>query len=215
VPIPLDIFKLDFKAAGIIGIPIRPRYLDRHFIRQYRGRVPAGWFGPGGRMCLLPSIIWVAMKPSVTLRLSEGEFQHMQSHWQSGASIGVVAGSFVFRNQQFKQVALSEESDRLKYLFSDEAIQMMIDTNDLEDTATFTVREETPLADEEESLSDADAESDTEADADFVLRGMPGPILVGPNSPVILMRQNTKVFEASFSSNSGVLQIIAITSDIL
>lgn len=242
-------FNMDFKAAGVIGIPVRPSFVNRQFIRQYRGGFAGHWFGQGGRMCLLPSMIWVAMKPSVTLRLAETEYRQIQNNWNAGRSVGLAAGSVFFRNNAFRQLAESN-SELLSDSFNPEVLSYMRETGDLEDTAVFrelsASDEETldsaqfrELSDTEDvaqfiikAFEDDEAFDDTEVQEDMLASQGEDSLESMSSSDFLFRRRRRspppprpppppppppreKVYEASFSSNSNLPQIIAYTSDIL
>lgn len=140
-------FHMDMKASGLIGIPVRSQVIDRNFIRQYRAHFQGNWFGAGGQFGLVPSIVWVAMRPHVVLRLSESEFHIVQQSW--GRSLGLAAGGVFFRNNNFRQTVLDDATNEvLGSMFSEETLNTMRENKDLQDTASFVIKSTNEMGEE-------------------------------------------------------------------
>uniref|UniRef100_A0A7S1KNB6 Phospholipase B-like n=1 Tax=Percolomonas cosmopolitus TaxID=63605 RepID=A0A7S1KNB6_9EUKA len=212
-------FKVDFQAKGLQGITIAPgAWFDKTFIAQNAGNLQE-FFGKGGKMPIIPKIVWVAQNPHVVVELSESEWQKFQHSWNSPSTVGMSIGGTFFRTSHFKQKMTDDddvkESAKAFYLNEDNAPFHA-------DVATFTVvnadddvavvmDEQTAEADDHTDLLTMNDDINTDEDT-FLFRRRRRSPPPPPPPPVIV---HEKVYRAEFRSTDPRPQIIAVTGEIL
>lgn len=127
-------FHMEMSAQGLAGIVVGIPGVDRSFIRRQRTNFNGNWFGRKGQFALMPSIVWVVMRPEVVLRLSESEFVKLREKWNSDKSLGVAVGGIFFRNANYNSAR------QLIDIFPQDVLEDLLMDDGLKDKATVTVR---------------------------------------------------------------------------
>lgn len=240
----MDHFRMRFTARGIIGIPIKPgNWFNLDFIRRHESELRHhGFFGPDGRMPLVPRVIWVARNPRAEITLRESEISKLVTEFVRPDTLGVSIGGNFFRQHantrvQIMQLGEDEFMDRF-------GEAMFVDDEAPEDTLSvdgpFEIEVDNPeyLAWQEEMKAssphsdlfggfaddgeDHDNELDEyEEDNDDLLSYASSAWLFRrrrrspppPPPPPPPPKIVERVATATFQSNSPYAQIIAVTSE--
>lgn len=204
-------FKMHFMAKDVKPIRVQPgAWFDRNLIKKYAGQVN-GFFGAGGKLSLIPTTFYVAIKPRVEITVSESQFGALKNDLDNRNVLYFLVGGTHFKNYQ----AHLQSDDPLEE--ADEIYYEEVDADGNPINATVAAQVAAPSAilshNHEETTQESDEKIEKYAEnSDWFWRRRrrPPPPPPRPPPPPPRVERNYRVV---FQSNSNTPQIVAVISD--
>lgn len=137
-----DHFSMIFEAQGFMGIKVSPGdWMDQSFIRTYSAELNRlGFIGPNSKLPLVPRVIWVALKPAVSITLKTTEIQKLVSTFQDSKTAAISIGGIRFTSHSIQALDDTDRGHQPDYVTLSEPEYLDIDANfdkDMEDILDF------------------------------------------------------------------------------
>jgi len=94
-------FKMDFKTSAFGGILVAPGPWYKGTVASvfedgpYKpGFSKASWFGPSGDLNLITTTLYIAYQPTITLNLTQSDYDEVKTGWNAGGGISIGPFSF-------------------------------------------------------------------------------------------------------------------------
>lgn len=208
-----DHFSMVFEAQGFMGIKVSPGdWMDQTFINKYSDELSRlGFIGPNGKLPLVPRIIWVALKPAVSVTLRTTEIQKLVSRFQDSKTAAISIGGIRFTSHSIQAFDDTNRGLQPDYVTLSEPKYLDIEANDLQ--RTDFEREMEDILDLLFTVDDTNDRLLSESGISFIWNPIYALLRQQMKDSVSLQQQQISIQTAKFQSNSDMPMIVGITSE--